>query len=331
VRSLALLFVAACARPAPLAPEPPPPPDCSNDVQNTPSLGERGRIGFGFFPAVSQQLETPLAAGGAHTELLALSPASTPPVRSVTSTAPEVVSFVLSSVGGSLCQNQALLLLHTGRPGSAALRLFDDGGAEIDRVTLTVEATTELPLDRAFGDAAPARILAGSLQGVHTTTLGAKGILVGTGSVEFHLEGDLLPYPVRDAAPPWWGGDALAFTGRPGQGRVVADCGGAHAEVPVQVLDPSALGEVTLQAPAAKWPATVDVTVVAQAQSDGALIYGAQCRWAWPFGRPEWIDGGWIGDDPVARYRFTAPRAGTFNATCVLPGERRETVTLTFE
>jgi hypothetical protein len=245
----------------------------------------------------------------------------------VVSSAPGVVSFNLASLGGSPCQNQALLLVRSGAPGMATLSLRDDDGGEIDRVRLSVEATASLALDRDF--AQPATILAGSLQGMHVTTLGASGILVGVGAVEFHLEGDLLPFPVRDAAPPWWGGDAVAFTGTPGSGRVVADCGSAHAEVAVSVLDPASLEAVQITADPVKWPAPVELTVAARAA--GAPVYGAQCKWSWPFDPPEWVEGGWIGGEPEARYRFTAAWPGTFTASCELPGGRSEVIALSFQ
>src|SRR5262249_42591033 len=162
-----------------------------------------------------------------------------------------------------------------------------DGGTEIDRALIKVENTTRLDVDRQFSEQAPARILAGSLQGLHVTTMGDSGILVGTGAVEFHLEGDLLPFPMRGVAPPWWGGDANTCTGARGRGRVVAGSGWAQAEVPVEVVDPSSLGTVTLTAAPARWPAPVDVAVAADA--NGAPVYGAQCRWSWPFSPPEWL------------------------------------------
>jgi hypothetical protein len=324
MRLAACLLLSACARPTPAAPAPPPPAWCNYNVRDNPTLGRHGNLGFSFFPAVSPRLETPLAAGGAHTQILALSTSSVAAVGSVTSSRPEVASFILSSVGGSPCQNQALLLVRTGVPGASELRLFDEGGGLLDEVGVTVERTATLAVDRDFSDAAPARILAGSLQGVHTTTLGADSILVGTGAVRFQLEGDLFAFPDRDAAPPWWGGDALAFTGRPGRGRVVADAGGAHVEVPVEVLDPASIGLVTLSATPATWPNPVEVTV-------GAGVYGAQCRWSWPFSAPEWVDGGWIGGDVSAHYRFTAPWPGTFTAECTLPGDQRQSIEITFQ
>jgi hypothetical protein len=329
MRVAVCLILCSCARPAPLAPAPPPPPWCRYDVTQNPSLGQERRIGFAYLPAVSQKLESPLAAGGSRTEILALSASSTPPVRNVVSSHPEVASFTLASVGGSICQNQALLLVRTGVPGTTELELYDDGGNQVDRVAVSVAATRQLELDRSFNEAAPARILAGSLQGVHATTLGDSGVLVGTGAVRFRLEGDLFPFPDRDAAPPWWGGDAVTFTGNSGRGRVLAQVGGLEAALSVEVLAASSLGEVTLTAEPVVWPAPVELTVAADA--GGAPVYGAQCQWSWPFEPPEWVYGGWIGDEPAAHYRFSAPRKGRFVAECLLPGRRRQQVELRFE
>jgi hypothetical protein len=327
MRWLLWLGLVGCARPTAIQADRPPPAleSCSYDVSQTPTLGQRRRIGFGYFPAVAEKLDVPMTSGGAKTELLGFSGSSTPQPRRVTSTDPSVVKVALAAVGGSLCQNQSLMTLQSGVPGQADVVLYDDNDRELDRVTVKVVETTRLELDR--GTPGPLRFLAGSLQGVHATTLSDQGILVGTGAVHFTLQGSLVP-PSDERVPPWWGGDAVAFSGTAGTGKIVVDGGSAHGVLEFEILEATAIDQVQIDAPSSKWPAPVELTVAAQ--SDGAPVFGAQCKWSWPFDRPEWVDGGWVGADPAARYRFTAPHAGSFVAVCGLPG-REERVNLTFE
>src|SRR3954454_19541705 len=98
---LILILAAACA------PEAAKPrlldvdPSCAFDAASMPTTGERGRIGFGYFPAASQALDRPMAAGGAHTNLLAFSSIAVTEVDHVTSSAPAVASFHIAAAADS--------------------------------------------------------------------------------------------------------------------------------------------------------------------------------------------------------------------------------------
>jgi hypothetical protein len=295
-----------------------------------PSLGQKGLIGFGYFPAASQSLDQPIAAGGAHTNVLGLSSVEVAMVDSVSSSDPSIAKFKLASIAGSSCQHQALITVHSGRPGDADLILADAAGNEVDRVTVRVAPTAALLFDQGWDGGTPT-VLAGSLQGLHVTTLGADGeVLVGTGAVRFSLSGTLAAFPDDEAQPPWWGGDETTFTGGPGGGVVSADADDGHVEVPITFADATQLTHFALRSVAGDQPLTRDVFVSAAAGD--VQLYGAQCDWRWP-GRtqPLWIDGGWIGAEAATHYRFTVERPGRYSAVCVLPGGTNQAIDLVFE
>src|SRR5262245_40405262 len=208
-RTSLLLLIAACA------PEAPKPrildvdPSCAFDASTMPTVGERGQIGFGYFPAASQALDVPVAAGGAHTNLLAFSSIAVSEVDHVHSSAPSVASFKIAAAADSTCQHQYLVTVHSGEPGTAELILLAADGAEGERVRVEVAPTGELLFGQGWDGPAPPTVLAGSLQGLHVTTLGRDGVLVGTGAVDFSLSGTLAAYPDDSAEPPWWGGDEI--------------------------------------------------------------------------------------------------------------------------
>jgi hypothetical protein len=320
------LFLVACAAEAP--PHASEDSGCTFDAATMPTLGERGRVGFGYFPAASEALDRPIAAGGAHANVLAFSSVEVGMIDDVRSSAPSVASFTLSAVAQSSCQHQYLVTAHSGQAGTAELILVDASGAEIDRVGVTVAPTESLLYDRGWREAVPS-VLAGSLQGLHVTTVGQRGVLVGTGAVRFSFSGSLSRVD-GDGEPPWWGGDEVTFAGTPGRGAVIADADRAHLEVPVEIVDEAALTRFELSATAESEPLTRDVFVTAAA---GATpVWGAECQWRWPQKRqPLWIDGGWIGAGAVTQYRFTVAEAGTWTAACVLPGGSSRSIDLRFE
>jgi hypothetical protein len=332
MRIVLLLFLAACAEESPPSPRLAAPPACDFDVNTMPTVGERGRLGFGYFPAASQALTQPMAAGGAHTNVLGFSSVEVEPVDGVRSSDPGVASFKLAANGGSSCEHQFLVTVHSGRPGTAAMILVDSGGRELDRVPVHVAATETLLFDQGWDGAAPPTVLAGSLQGLHVTTLGESGVgvLVGTGAVRFSFSGVLAKFTDSDAEPPWWGGDEVTFSGGPGSGTVIADADRGHLEVPITVVDESALTELSLRAAPAK-DAKLAVDVGVSALAGATPLYGAECQWRWPLHhQPLWIDGGWIGAAPVTQYRFTVEKPGVYTAVCVLPGGTNRSVELTF-
>ena len=305
---------------------------CLINVASAPTLGERGQVGLGYFPAASESLDRAMAAHGAHTNLLAFARIATPTVEDVGSTRPEVATFKLASVATSLCQHQYLITVSSGSTGVAELVLVDGVGNEVDRAPILVEPTQSLELDRGWsGDAGPT-IIAGTLQGLHATTVGQGSVLVGTGAVRFSLFGTLSHYPDPTAQPPWWGGDSVTFTGTAGTGVVSADADAAHVEVPVSVVDAAAITAWSVIAPG---PARVadgaDVRVTALLGDEP--VFGAQCVWTWPVADhpPLWAEGGWIGGPTTTRYHFTVEKAGSYRAVCTLPDASMRSVELIFD
>jgi hypothetical protein len=304
-------------------------PSCAFDAASMPTVGERGQIGFGYFPAASQALDVPIAAGGAHTNLLAFSSIAVTEVDHVTSSAPAVASFKIAAAADSTCQHQYLVTVHSGQPGSADLILVAADGSEVDRVGVVVAPTEELLFDRGWDGPDAPTVLAGSLQGLHVTTLGKDGVLVGTGAVRFSLSGALAEFPDDSAEPPWWGGDEITFTGGPGDGVVSAEADHARLEVAIHVIDETALTQLDLRTASGDGPLSRDVFVTAFAGE--TPVYGAECDWRWPVRkRPLWMDGGWIGAPAPAHYRFTVETPGTYQAVCVLPGGTERNIELVF-
>ena len=293
---------------------------CVFDVQTLPSVGERGRIGLGYFPAAGESLAQPMAAHGAHTNVMAFSSIDVTAVDDVRSSAPAIAGVKLAAIAESSCQHQYLITVHSGDAGSADLIFVDASGNEIDRAAIHVEETTAIDLDEGWVGAGPT-IVAGSLQGLHATTRGPSGVLVGTGAVTFSLAGTLAPFPDRGQEPPWWGGDSLTFTGSPGAGIVSAQADSARVEVPITVV--ASLGEVTIRVEKSA-PLTSDVYVSA------GSIWGAECDWDWDKGW-NWLDGGWIGEQPEAHYRFTVDKPGSYPAVCTLADGQIKTIVMELE
>jgi hypothetical protein len=293
---------------------------CLFDVQSLPTVGESGRLGLGYFPAAGQSLDRPMAAHGARTNLMVFSSIDVTAVDDVRSSAPAIATFKLAAIAESSCQRQYLITVVSGDAGSAELIAVDARGSEIDRAALHVEETSAIEIDRGWSGAGPT-IVAGSLQGLHATTLGDSGVLVGTGAVRFSLAGSLTPFPDRAQEPPWWGGDSVTFTGIAGSGVISADADRAHVEVPVNVI--ASLGEVTMRV---EKNAVLSNDVFVSAGD----LFGAECDWDWDRGW-NWVDGGWIGSQPQTHYRFTVDKAGTYTALCKLPDGQERAIELTFE
>src|SRR5262245_13498133 len=131
MRFLPLFLVACVAEPPPRTT---PEIGCAFDAASMPTLGESGRVGFGYFPAASEALDRPIAAGGARANVLAFSSVDVGLVDDVRSSAPSVASFKLAAIAQSSCQHQYLVTAHSGIPGTAELILVDGSGNEIDRV-----------------------------------------------------------------------------------------------------------------------------------------------------------------------------------------------------
>jgi hypothetical protein len=161
--------------------------------------------------------------------------------------------------------------------------------------------------------------------------------LVGQGAVTFTVAGDLAPL-LPAALPSPFADDAQPFAGRlvgaeRGTGVVTADGAGAHAEVLVAVVAPSALARVALTDGQLAVPHDVTATVGLTAFADaGEPVYGASCTWTVePPGlliRAEDLDRsvGSNGDDseeppapldgpPVTTYHLAGP-PGHYTATC---------------
>jgi hypothetical protein len=248
-----------------------------------------------------------LAAGGAHTTISVRSHFTE--VRSSDDT---IVQFV---------PNGAKIEAFTGVPGTATLEIVGTSGEVVHR-PVVVEAAAKLDIKRLNAPTGPVRVLEGTPQIFHVITTAADGqVTRGDGAVQFDLSGTLAValVPVD--------GDAIAFTGTPGQGRVVASCPSATASQDVTVVataDISSLSSnVTAQADGTA------LAFVGALSADGPVYAGA-CVWSGMAPSVKLADQVPASIDfaPTSLSTFVLDRPGSYTATCTMAG-RSATVTLT--
>ena len=248
-----------------------------------------------------------VAAGGARTTIHV----NGVTYADVRSSDPSVATFARSN---------ADIAVTSGAPGTTTLQLLDGAGRVVASGVVTVVATAQLKVNHGWTGSGP-RVLAGSTQIFHVTTLDDKGdVTKGDGSVTFTFGGTLSP-----AVAPL-SGDAVAFVGTPGDGTITADCPNASVTQSITVVDPADITELTTSV-AVEANDTAIVSVVAQ--SAGGGVYAGPC--AWQTSDPSVTLGSEIGPSlelgPGTIDIFNLNRSGTFTATCTLAG-KTATVTL---
>jgi hypothetical protein len=283
--------------------------------------GQNGRSSFGYFFG-TESLATPLAAGGARASVTGWVGPGQARIATVDSSDPSVLTSAIASQQEDPCSQLVVVDVTAGQPGAADLILHDASGGEVDRVRLTVAPTATLAIDRGWVPPAVPKVLAGSLQGVHATTLAADGtVLVGTGAVQFTLSGTL----TEEGGAPLQYGDRVSFRAAAGAATVQADCVAAHAEVQLEAVDPSLVDLLTITQPGGF--SLLGYPVYVDAQVAGEAVWGAECAWqvAPPGANATWDGGGLIGGAPTTIYHFKGA-SGHYTATCTLPGGPSQTI-----
>ena len=281
-----------------------------------------------------------MAAGGAGVTVGACTDGVGPPIARVETTNSNVLAVRSSR---NTFTEKVDVDLVTGMVGESDLVLYDRKNAEIARVTLSVADTTDLVVEQGWTGTSAA-VLAGQPVGVHATTNRGDETLVGTGAVKFSLTGSLT---MGSASPPdflpW--GDASWFSGQPGMGSVVASCPSARTEVPVTIVDPSALTSLETSPTALRFAANEYGTLRVSAFFGTQEVYGARCKWTSSSAalriQPDFIDdcsqdptdcriivpGAQLDAPPSYRYVVEGP-SGHYQATCTIPGGHTTTVSI---
>ena len=259
-----------------------------------------------------------IAAGGASTDI-SFTIASGAAVTSVSTSDPNIATFVLTSGRSSVTAT-------SGKPGTAILTLNGASGI-LGAANVQVAATSKLVLDGITG---PGTILvaAGSMQTLHSTTEAAASnlTLIGTGAVKFTYSGSLTS--ANDAAICF--GDCSSFVGTPGVGQVSIDCIDVHTTLDVQVVAGSAISTIAFDPPALTVPSGGVATVAVNASDNGAPVFGAHCVWSSdPSVQISVNQLSNIQTGPAEKWTISAPK-GAWQATCaVAGGGPKQTLTIT--
>jgi hypothetical protein len=217
--------------------------------------------------------------------------------------------------------NGAKIEAFTGVPGTAVLEIVGNAGEVVHR-NVVVEAAATLDIKRVDPAAGPVRVLEGTPQIFHVITKAADGqVTRGDGAVQFALSGTLSValVPVD--------GDAVAFSGTPGLGRVVASCPSATATQDVTVV---AMAEVSsLTSSVTAQPDGTALVFVGALSADGAVYAGA-CSWSGmdPSVKLDAQVPASIDFSATSLSTFVLDRPGSYTATCTMAG-RSATMTLT--
>jgi hypothetical protein len=305
--ALAVLGLVACGK----MPQP-------NDLlAGYATVGQRGLAGFSWADD-DPGLDRPLASGGAMAALVMAVRAGA--VGQVRSSDERVFTVDAQALGRAFA-----VQLTSGHAGSAYLVLEDARGAELDRVAVTVADAEQLVVQGSWMAEGPT-VLAGSPVTLTVTPSAGGRVLAGRGAVRFAVAGDLSALPTVEP-------DAQPFAGRlegamRGAGVLLADCAGAHVEVPVAVVAPAALTALTISDTQLSLQPGETANVDLSALAGDQPVYGVGCVWAVdPAGLQvglDDLDGGEPNDpaepapldaDPVITYHVAGP-PGHYTATC---------------
>jgi hypothetical protein len=267
----------------------------------------------GFSGAVFGDYGRPMAAGGATASIRVGIAATAPDIGSLRSSDPSIFEVT----AGGVYTREAGTTLMSHHSGTADLVVLDGAGAEIDRTPVSVADSTALALDEEWMDAMPT-MLEGFAVPFHVTPIGRdradhRVILVGTGSVSFHVTGTVSQMPMSLS------GDQTVLRGTLGDGAVNAATLTASVDVPIHVVAATTL--TAIDAPdAITASATAGVFTVA-VRAGSVRVLGAYCHWEAPPGVS-------IAAISALTYRVSGP-VGPNTVTCMAPNGLSKTITLT--
>jgi hypothetical protein len=252
-------------------------------------------------------MSVPMAAGS-KSEITIVTHST---VASVVSTQPSVATVSLLNGSVQVTGNAV---------GLTDLVLLDPSNAEIDRTTLHVVSTESL--ERKVGSqTSPVLVLEHTTQTFHVATVTGGVHTVGVGAVHFSLSGNA--HQAFTIIGPV--GDAVAFIGDAGDGRIVATADQASAQVDVRFVPLSNLtglsAQLTLLQMNADGSAQAHVAVT-PLTADGP-VYGANCTWTTSDSSVQVLNAGvdLIDGPPAVEADFALAHAGSYSVTCSFAGQ----------
>jgi hypothetical protein len=306
-QSFFCLVVAACdfggSQPPP-QPEPEP-PLCS-------------KAGFRYTFSSSSDLATPMVAGGAYTYITACVGPEQPEIADVSVSSPAVAVADKPTTPGRF----VTFGVESGVAGDTDLTLLDAAGNELARTTLHVADATELAVDRGWGTDPAPTLLDGGVSVLHVTTLRGADTLVGLGAVHFAFDGAVESTSYDNSLSGAYG-DVVYFRAHAGGGTITASCPGASVQVPIAVVDASALTELRASTSSIYIAAGQEGAVRIGAFAGATPVYDVRCAWgSHPALYPQpdrWSNYGGLGSDAGYWYSITGPH-GSYALTCAVPG-----------
>lgn len=272
---------------------------------DTGTAGEAGRVTF--FGNHTNLRSILFAAGGATFDVHFDSPEA---VASIESSDPTVLQFNQYGATG--------FRLETGAPGTAAAILRNQGGREIDRLTLRVARVTQLDFGRTDETV---RLLPGVQLTVRFVRRDAAGNqLLGQGGLRVSATGTVAVLDTGVANPVEY-----LFTGTPGVGAIEAEADGLRVSLPVEVVSSEQLVRIegTAYSSYTAGNQAYAPVVVTGFTSEGP-VYGVRCDW-------QAVDPGIQALDqyvtrevsvaPMSNTTFSIPRPGTYRVRCDVGGQ----------
>lgn len=299
--------------------------DVLADDDDDSDLASRDTRGWGDTPGVRAIAGFSGQMFGGHGRPLAVGVIGGSVTVGIAATAPDIGGLrssdpsIFEVASGYPSGRSITTTLMSHHSGNADLILFDQAGAEIDRTPVSVADSTTLVLDEEWRDAMPT-ILAGSAVPFHVTPFGRDRAgcdvaLLGTGSVAFQVTGTITQEPMS------LGGDDTLLLGALGDGTVKATSPTTSVDVPIHVVDATALTAIEAPDTIIMSAPEIDFTVTLRAGSS-VRVLGAYCVWQTP-------PGIWIDSISGLRYRIRGDTVRTTTITCMAPNGLSKTITLT--
>ena len=273
-------------------------------------------------PAVAKR---DLIPGGSHASIYVR--LTRKPLRSVSSTHPEVASFALTA-------DPQRLLVTSGEVGTTELVAIADDGTELPHAPVRVSQCAKLELHRrGIGDTSSLMptLFAGSPYHVSVQATDERGPMQGTDGVVFTFTGDLVPLvPAPGQMLP---DNSGRFTGSRGMGQVLATCLDHSGSLTgqVRVVGPQDLTAVEAVTPALAFKHDKGDVALIMTKAGADLVYGVPCVWtSLPAGltiKP--LDLLLEGQVGMGYELHGAP--GLYQATCTVPGGLSATVSVTVQ
>jgi len=259
-----------------------------------------------------------MVAGGAYTNIAACIGPELPEIANVSVSNPAVALVQKPILPGHF----VTFVVLSGVAGDTDLALLDAPGRELARTTLHVADATELAVDRGWGTDPAPTLLDGGVSVLHVTTRRGADTLVGLGAVHFAFEGAVESASSDDAFSDA-NGDVVYFRAHAGGGTITASCPSASVQVPIAVVEPTALTEVRASTSSIHIAAFQEGSVRIDAFAGATPVYDVRCYW---FSQPwrlaaepdRWLNHG-LGSDAGYWYRVTGPQ-GSYTLTCMVPG-----------